>query len=129
MSMGFSEELQIQEKSLLQEFSQRELQEEVYWNQKSRIKWLQEGECNTSFFHKVAIQHHQGNRLDKMKMEDGNIAETQEELENTLNSYFTNLMKESEGDREEAQREVFRHIPKIITDEHNHMLGKPIEME
>ena len=38
-------------------------------------------------------------------------------------------MKESEGDREEAQREVFRHIPKIISDEHNHMLGKPIEME
>ena len=24
---------------------------------------------------------------------------------------------------------MFRQIPKIITDEHNHMLGKPIEME
>ena len=38
------------------------------------------------------------------------------------------MMKEPEGDREESQREVFRHIPKIISDEHNHMLGKPIEM-
>ena len=80
MTMGFSEELRIQEKSLLQEFSQWEQQEEVYWNQKARVKWLQEGECNTSFFHKAAIQHRQGNQLDRLKMEDGNIAETKEEL-------------------------------------------------
>ena len=71
MSMGFSEELQIQEKSLLQEFSRQEQQEEVYWNQKYRFKWLQEGECNTSFFHKVAIEHRQGNRLARLKTEEG----------------------------------------------------------
>ena len=129
MSMGFSEELRIQEKWLLQKFSWREQQKEVYWNQKSRVKWLQEGERNTSFFHKAAIQHHQGNRMEILKIEEGGIAKTQEELEGTLNSYFANLMKEPEGDKEEAQREVFRHIPKIISDDHNHMLGKPIEME
>ena len=38
-------------------------------------------------------------------------------------------MKEPEGDREESLREVFRHIPKIISDEQNHVLGKPIKME
>ena len=48
-------------------------------------------------------------------MEEGNIVEAQEELETTLNSYFSNLMKEPKKDREEARREVFRHIPKIIT--------------
>ena len=60
-------------------------------------------------------------------MEDKNIAETQEELETTLNSYFAKLLQEPEEDREEAQREVFRHIPKLIMDEHNHILGKAIE--
>ena len=64
-----------------------------------------------------------------MKTEEGGIAKTQEELESTLNSYFTNLMKDQAGDREEAQREVFRNIPQIISDDHNHMLGKPIDME
>ena len=49
-------------------------------------------------------------------MENENIAETQEDLETTLNSYFANLMKETEEGREEAQREVFRHIPKLIID-------------
>ena len=80
MSMGFFEKLRIQEKSLLQEFSQREQQEEVYWNQKGRVKCLQEGECNTDLFHKVAIQHRHGNILDRLKIEDGNLDETQEEL-------------------------------------------------
>ena len=61
-------------------------------------------------------------------MEEGNISETQEELETTLNSYFAKILQELEEDREEAQREVFRHIPKIITEEQNHILGKSIEI-
>ena len=38
-------------------------------------------------------------------------------------------MRDPEEGREEAQREVFRHIPKLISHEHNHMLGKSIEMK
>ena len=87
----YSEELRLQEKTFLQEFNQRERQEGVYWSQNYRIKWLQEGERNTSFFHKVTIQHRQGNRMDRLKKEDGSIVESQEELETTLNSYFAKL--------------------------------------
>ena len=61
-------------------------------------------------------------------MEDGNISETQEELETTLNSYFTKLLQEPERDREEAQGEVLSHIPKIIMEDHNQILKKSIEM-
>ena len=92
MINGYTKELKLQEKTLLQDFNQREKQEEVYWNQKSRIKWLQEGERNTIFLHKAAIQHRQGNMMDRLKKEDGSIAESQEELETTLNSYFANLL-------------------------------------
>ena len=45
-----------------------------------------------------------------------------------MNSYFANRLKETEEDKEESQREVFRHIPKLIMDEHNHILGKSIEV-
>lgn len=32
------------------------LQEEAYWRQKAHLKWLQEGDRNTSFFHSIAVQ-------------------------------------------------------------------------
>ena len=66
--------------------------------------------------------------MDRLKKEDGSIVESQEELETTLNSYFTKLLQEPERDREEAQREVLSHIPKIIMEDHNQMLKKSIEM-
>ena len=66
--------------------------------------------------------------MDRIKREYGSIADTQEELETTLNSYFSKLLQELDKDREEAQREVLIHIPKLITDEHNQILGKAIEM-
>ena len=66
--------------------------------------------------------------MERLKKEDGSIAETQEDLENTLNHYFANLLQESNKYREEAQREVLRYIPKLITEDHNKVLGKAIEM-
>ena len=66
--------------------------------------------------------------MDRLKREDGNIAETQEEIETTLNSYFSKLLQEPNKDREESQRQVLSHIPKLITDDHNQILGKSIEI-
>ena len=43
--------------------------------------------------------------MDRLKKEDGCIAESQEDLENTLNSYFANLLQEPDRDKEEDQRE------------------------
>ena len=66
--------------------------------------------------------------MDRLKREDGSIVETQEELETTLNSYFSKILEELDKDREESQRELLSHIPKLITDDHNQILGKAIEI-
>ena len=66
--------------------------------------------------------------MDRLNKDDGSITESQEELESTLNSYFAKLLQELDRDREEAQREVLSHIPKIIMEDHNQLLGKSIEM-
>ena len=66
--------------------------------------------------------------MERMNKEDGSISKTQEELENTLNHYFANLLQEPARDREEAQREFLRYIPKLIMEDHNKVLGKAIEM-
>ena len=102
MKKGFIEEVRTEDKTLLQEFILRNKQEEILWKQKSRIRWLQEGECNTKFFHKATIQHRHGNHMVRLKMVDGTHAETQEELELTLNDFFVDLMEEPDYDRNEA---------------------------
>ena len=67
--------------------------------------------------------------MERMKTEEGNIVETQENMEHTLNTFFVSLLEEPNWVRDVAQREVLWHIPKVITEEHNFMLLKPIEME
>ena len=57
------------------------------------------------------------------------MLETQEELERTVNSFFSIVLEELDEDRAASQREVIRHIPQVITKDHNLLLVKPIEME
>ncbi|KAL6535724.1 hypothetical protein OROHE_012568 [Orobanche hederae] len=52
---GPSQSLAQLEKKLLKEFNTILQQEERFWHQKSRIKWLQEGERNTKFFHQATL--------------------------------------------------------------------------
>ena len=93
------------------------------------MKWLQEGERNTRFFNKAAVHHRQINRLIRLGTEEGLIKEPQEDLEQSLNSFFSNLLEEPDEDKSTSQREVLRHIPQVITEEHNLLLLKPIEMD
>ena len=100
MTHGFSEDLREQEHHLLKEINLKEQLEDLLWKQKSKHRWLKEGERNTKFFHKATIHHCQGNRMTRLKTKEGHIAETQEELEITLNSYFAKLLEEPNWDRD-----------------------------
>ena len=61
MTQGSSEEMRPHEHHLLKELNLKEQKEELLLKQKSRNRWLKEGEHNTKFFLKAAIQHRQGN--------------------------------------------------------------------
>lgn len=47
--------------------------EEAYWQQKSRVKWLECGDRNTSFFHQITIQRRALNKIIRIKDESGNV--------------------------------------------------------
>ena len=63
MQDDFSEDILQEETSILRLIAQRETQEEMFWKEKSRNRWLQEGERNTKFFHRATIQHRNQNRI------------------------------------------------------------------
>ncbi|KAB2595306.1 hypothetical protein D8674_030756 [Pyrus ussuriensis x Pyrus communis] len=41
-------------------------QEEIYWKQRSRIKWVQQGDADTSIFHQSTMQRRRQNKIVKL---------------------------------------------------------------
>lgn len=126
---GQSEDLLEQEKILESQILQREKQEEMLWKQKSRIKWLKDGEKNTKFFHSTTIQHRMNNNITHILNEQGDKQETHEEIEREFVNYFKKAHQEPQINRSNAIEKITRHIPKLIIEEHNQLLLRPIELQ
>lgn len=78
---GRSEELTQKEQEMEGKLMARDRQEEVLWRQKSRIRWLKEGEKNTKFFHKTTVQRRMRNQISQVNNAQGVKVETQEGIE------------------------------------------------
>lgn len=98
MKEGYSEEEKNVEQTIMQELMQREKQEEILWQQKSRKLWLREGDRNTSFFHKSTIQSRQYNRISRLKSTARQVVETQSDIEQELVNFYTELLNETKED-------------------------------
>jgi hypothetical protein len=48
-----------------------EEQIDVYWKQRAHVRWLQEGDRNTAFFHAACSERRRMNRIGRLKKEDG----------------------------------------------------------
>ncbi|OMO55420.1 hypothetical protein COLO4_36005 [Corchorus olitorius] len=61
--------------------------EEQAWRQKSRFKWLKEGDRNTRFFHLVASVRNRVNSIKCLEF-NGNLVEDPVELKNSIADHF-----------------------------------------
>lgn len=74
-------------------------QEEILWFQKSRAKWLADGDRNTSYYHSKTTVRRRRNRVHTLKNEDGEWIEGDKEVGQLVNSMFTKLFSEEKNDR------------------------------
>jgi len=58
------------EKQQIQVFADLRLQEKSFYRQKSRVRWLKDGDLNTKFFHQVVNKRHLQNRIILVTNED-----------------------------------------------------------
>lgn len=62
--------------------------EESFWRQKSGVKWFVEGEVNSKNFHSVVNGRKKRLTMKKMRREDGNSVEGDEEVSKEAISFF-----------------------------------------
>ena len=95
----------------------------------SKVKWMQDGEKNTKFFHNSVIQNRNNSRIQKLKKMDGSRVETHGEIEEELTHYLAEILNEDIHDRERDIAQITRLIPPSVTRENNEMLVKPVTLQ
>ncbi|EOY02236.1 Uncharacterized protein TCM_011923 [Theobroma cacao] len=72
--------------------------EELFWQQKSGVKWLVEGERNTKFFHLRMRKKRVRNNIFRIQDSEGNIYEDPQYIQNSAVQYFQNLLTAEQCD-------------------------------
>lgn len=92
--INFSHNLFLLEKDLIFEFNQILAQEEMLWFQKSRSKWITQGENNTRYFHLSTIIRRRKSKINMLK-NDANIwVDDPSIMKEMVQNYFVNLFKD-----------------------------------
>jgi hypothetical protein len=81
------------------------------------------------FFHRTTIGRRTHNKILKIGDHDGIERESHQEIENTLVYHFKGIAQEPNQDRMEAIQRITQHIPRLVTEEQNINLNKPITKE
>ncbi|KAA3453480.1 reverse transcriptase [Gossypium australe] len=98
--------------------------EERYWEQRSRVNWLQFGDRNTAFFHKSATTRKKVNLITKLVLDEGLEITDETGLQEAAKSYFENLFT-SEGVAD--PKKVLEGIESCISQEVNDVLISPFK--
>ncbi|WMV13963.1 hypothetical protein MTR67_007348 [Solanum verrucosum] len=96
--------------------------EEISWRQKSRALWLNEGDKNTKFFHKIANAHRRYNNIDQL-MIHGELNQEPSRIKGEIVEYYKRLYKESSQWRLEY---INVQCP-VLTEEDNQALQSNFE--
>ena len=96
-----------------------ELREELYWKQKSRIEWLQEGDKNTAFFFNSVKARRQGNSITGLINDRGDLLSAFPDISSEVVQYFGSLFREDlqRGSPEEEQ--ILSCIPSLVSQSMN----------
>ncbi|GAU23111.1 hypothetical protein TSUD_305580 [Trifolium subterraneum] len=91
---GYSNFLETLENELQQQLTTTLYQEECLWYQKSRGKWITDGDRNTKYYHSKTIVRRRRNKIVSLRSETGDWIEDQEILINMAMNFYINLYHE-----------------------------------
>ncbi|XP_059076363.1 uncharacterized protein LOC131875739 [Cryptomeria japonica] len=103
-----------------------ELREEIFWKQKSRIDWLQEGDRNTAFFHNSVKARRQGNSISSLVSQDGAQLSSSADISREAVNYFSNLFSREDIAARAEEGAILDCIPQLVSAKMNGVLLCPI---
>ncbi|KAA3489992.1 reverse transcriptase [Gossypium australe] len=95
--------------------------EELFWEQRARVNWLKNGDRNTSYFHKVAVNCQFRGRIIALEDENGRKYSSTEDILRLASDYFINLFSASSMGSDEH---LFGLVEKKVTESMNAALLK-----
>ncbi|KAM6565848.1 uncharacterized protein LOC133031191 [Cannabis sativa] len=101
-------------------------QREVFWRQRSKRLWLQEGDSNSKYFHAKTTSRKKHNTITRLMNDVGNWVTWEDELPNVMIDYFTNLFTSNVADYSTVVEEI---TPSITMDQNMSLLRPVLEEE
>ncbi|VFQ67311.1 unnamed protein product [Cuscuta campestris] len=101
--------------------------EEMFWSQKENARWISQGDASTAFFHSLVKGRINRLFISSLKNTVGCMLSSQERIAKEVVAHFTRVFSTvHEGD----MGEVLSHIPSLLSEQDNDMLGRlPDEKE
>jgi hypothetical protein len=110
-----------EEKSIVKQLREALRQEEIWMRQRSRVRWLKEGDRNTAYFHAQAAQRKRINKIANLRRLDGSVCVNEAEDKCEVHAFYQNLYT-SQGD-------PLEFVPEKVTMGMNESLTKPFSSE
>ncbi|KAA3479975.1 reverse transcriptase [Gossypium australe] len=95
--------------------------EELFWEQRARVNWLKNGDRNTNYFHKVAVNRLFRGRIFVLEDENGRQLSSTDDFLRLASDYFINLFTASSMGSDEH---LFGLVEKKVTESMNANLIK-----
>ncbi|XP_057725481.1 receptor-like protein 9DC3 [Arachis stenosperma] len=100
--------------------------EESYWKDKSRVKWLKSDDQNTTFFHHKFRNRTRRNKIWQLTGSDGEVATSNAGIASVAESYFKDIFSSTCHENPEP---LFTDFEPKVTAHMNHRLLGPVTME
>ncbi|KAK1325374.1 hypothetical protein QJS10_CPA01g01441 [Acorus calamus] len=111
-SRGTSEVSMQQIQMAMNHLTALERQQEVFWAQRARTRWVTEGDNNSRFFHAQVQRRRAQNRITMLHTMDGVLLQTEEGIRQYTEAYFTEHWSTHESDLSPIPNEILqRRVP------------------